>query len=99
MAENKNVETQNFASLHFTALIRCRWILFHHDLTHDGGAVRFDFQEINPFGKSGDVDNLFAALKVLPQHLLPDGVEHPQALQRALLVAQPYLAAGGVGEN
>ena len=95
----KNVGLPYMAALHFNALISCRWFLFHHDLTHDGGAVRSDSQEIDPFGEGGDVDNLFAALKVLPQHLLPDGVEHPQALQRALLVAQPYLAAGGVGEK
>ena len=51
------------AALHFNALIRYKWILFHHDFPHNGGAVRSDFQEIDPFCEGGDVDNLFAALK------------------------------------
>ena len=44
-------------------------ILFHHDFPHNGGAVRSDFQEIDPFGEGGDVDNLFANHKAIAEAL------------------------------
>ena len=56
MEENKNVGLSYMAALHFNALIRYKWILFHHDFPHNGGAVRSDFQEIDPFCEGGDVD-------------------------------------------
>ena len=67
--ENKNVGLPYMTALHFNALIRCRWILFHHDFPYDGGAVRSDFQEIDPFCEGGDVDNLFANHKAIAEAL------------------------------